>query len=137
MDKLIREKIKDLKAKIVQTRTLDEDLKICQSVMPEDTYYWLDYEVNVSWAVKSIDEVKEVLKKFAKKGIMLDYFQESDTNPKWKLKGKKAGIRLSPDWSRDEETQGATCRLVKVGEKTETYPIYKLMCDPSVDTATV
>ena len=29
MDKLIREKIKDLKAKIAQTRTLDEDLKIC------------------------------------------------------------------------------------------------------------
>lgn len=126
MDTIIEDKIRDLEERIEKVKLCNDDLIIAREILPEGASYWIDYEVNVNWAVKSMDEVKAVLKDFAKKGIMIDLFRESDTNPTWKLKGSKAGIRLSPIWSKEE---GAVCRLVKVGEETIVNPIYKLVCD--------
>jgi hypothetical protein len=125
---MIEDKIEELKLKIAQAENANEDLLIAESIMPKDTYYWIDYEVNVNWAVKSMDEVKAVLKAFAQKGIMLDRFLESEVDPIWKLKGKNTIIRLSPEWAR-EGAEGATCRLVKVGEEMIKQNKYKLVCD--------
>jgi len=75
-----------------------------------------------------MDEVKSMLKTFAKAGVLLDHFNESETCPTWYLKGKNVLIRICPNW-QDEKAEGATCRLVQIGEDVVTYPRYKLVCD--------
>lgn len=117
--------------KIKGVARCNEDFKIATKLMPKGTYITVDWEVNVYFPVKSMDEVKAVLKRFAENGIMLDRFVESETNPCWYLKGSKVNIRLKPEFYKESEAeaQGATCRLVKIGEKTETYPQFKLVCD--------
>jgi ribosomal protein L37AE/L43A len=126
-------KIQDLQNRIKEAQLLNEDLKLCKEILPEYTP-WLDNEINYDFACKSISEVKVVLNKFARKGIMLKEFTPSETKPIWCLKGKNCNIRLSPYWSQDE---GASCRLIQVGEETRTYPKYKLVCDNLKDETAV
>lgn len=127
MNALIEEKLKDLEESAARIRSLENAVNITQEVLP-DAYIWLDYEVNVSWHVKSRDEVGEILREFAKKGIWLGEYNKSDTNPAWELICGEKTIRLQPTWPREGE-EGATCRLMKVGETVVTNPIYKLVCD--------
>ena len=126
MNKIVEEKIDELQNTIRRVETTNDDVELVLSLMP-NAYIWVDHEVNVNWPVKSMKEVKQILRKFAKKKAMLDHFIESPSQPIWYLKGINVLIRLVPTWSIDAE--GATCRLVKVGENTYTNPIYKLVCD--------
>lgn len=117
------------KQKITELRKINDDAKLCKKLFPE-THFWVDYEINYNFNAKSMDEVKNMLKIFAKNGVMLNKFTESDVHPEWVLNGKfGTKIRVAPYWTTDEA--GATCRLVQVGSNTRTYeePIYKLMCD--------
>lgn len=110
-------------------KKLNDDIKVVKSLYPK-LNLWLDHEINISWAAKSMDEVKEMLRTFAKNGIMLaeNGYRASETSPVWNLKGKNCNIRLNPYWNTGNE-EGQTCRLVQVGEETKTYPKYKLVCD--------
>jgi hypothetical protein len=129
MHKLIEDKIKELKERIKQTKELNEDVELTLEIMPE-AEIWLDHEVNVTFLCKSMDQMKEILRDFAKNKILLKEFKPSDTNPVWILQGRNGTIRISPRWF--VETSGAKCQLVKVGEKTTVYPIYKLICDKEI-----
>jgi hypothetical protein len=91
----VQSKISELLAEIGKAYQTNEDVGIAEALMP-DAYIWIDYEVNISWSVKSFDEVKEVLRRFAKNGIMLHRFYKSDTSPVWYLKGRNSTIRLKP-----------------------------------------
>jgi len=126
----VQNKINQLKNEIKKVAKLNEDMKICKQILP-DRYPWLDEDINYSFSAKSMDEVKDILKKFAKEGIMLDEFQNSNpAQPIWWLKNNKTGtkIRISPYWA-SEKTEGVTCRLIQIGEETYTRPKYKLVCD--------
>lgn len=122
---IVKEKLTQLENKIKQTRMLNDDVNLVEEVIPGASI-WLDQEVNVYWSTKSMDEVKEVLAKFAKRRIFLEEFVKSDSTPTWYLKGRNARIRICPQWSTEE---GTACRLVKTGETISAYPIYKLVCD--------
>ena len=126
-DKEVTFRVKELMNKINRVKKTNEDVKAVKKIFP-NMIIWVDAEVNCSARVNSMDEVKEMLKTFAKNGIMLDRFCKDNTSPTWYLKGKNVPIRFSPMWP-DAESQGATCRIVKVGEETCTYPKYKLVCD--------
>ena len=126
-DKEVTFRVKELMNKIDRVKKTNEDVKMVKKIFP-NMIIWVDAEVNCSARVNSMDEVKEMLKTFAKNGIMLDRFCKDNTSPTWYLKGKNVTIRLSPIWP-DAQSQGATCRIVKVGEETVTYPKYKLVCD--------
>lgn len=128
-DEQIVKEIELYQGRIKQVKELNEDVKMVRSLYPK-LNFWLDHEINVSWPAKSMDEVKEMLKTFAKNGIMLaeDGYRASETSPNWLLKAKKCNIRLNPYWSTLEE-EGQTCRLVQIGEETRTIPKYKLVCD--------
>ncbi len=130
MHKKIEERIDDLTKRIAATIALEEDLLKVEAILGEEftCSIWLDYEINLDFAAKSMDDIKVLLRRFAQNGIMLDSFQPSDTNPVWYLKGKNTKIRLRPYW-QSEGAEGVTCRLIKVGEITQTYPQYKLVCD--------
>uniref|UniRef100_A0A6M3KJD4 Uncharacterized protein n=1 Tax=viral metagenome TaxID=1070528 RepID=A0A6M3KJD4_9ZZZZ len=132
-NKIVAIRLEELKDSIEKIKLLNDDVNLALEIMP-DAHVWLDYEVNIHWPVKSMDDVKEVLKEFAKKHILLDHFVESEISPTWYLKGINSKIRLSPQWYYDSE-EGVTCRLVKVGEDTRTYPKYKLVCDEEKDTS--
>jgi hypothetical protein len=123
----VSRRVKDALEKIKKYKTTNEDVKLVKSIFPK-MEVWIDHEVNCSFKVNSMDEVKSVLKKFAEHGIMLENFNKSETSPVWYLKGRKVIIRLQPIWP-EENQQGATCRLVQVGVETCTYPKYKLVCD--------
>lgn len=128
MEKEIQKAVEEHQKKIAELMVMDEDLKIAKEIMGEKSMY-LDYEINYSWGCNSIAEIKDILKKFAKVGIMLkDVSNAESTNPTWRLKGKNCIIRICPYWYSSED-EGRTCRLVQVGEETRTYPKYKLMCD--------
>jgi hypothetical protein len=121
---------------IGKVNATEEDLIAVEKIMPE-AHIWIDYEVNVTWPVKSFDEVKHVLAKFAREGFMLKEYNKSDTHPSWTLKGKNCSIRLSPTWQQEEtKEEGVTCRLVRVGTETVEQPIFKLMCS-SADGETI
>ena len=133
---VIQKKIVSLKGdrafylkRIEETKKMNEDVVLTLKIIPSANIY-LDNEINVDWAVKSIGEVKEVLRAFAKEGIMLDRFYEDEANPIWYLKTKSGiMIRLKPTWYRDgEQAEGVTCKLVQVGVTTSTYPKYRLIC---------
>jgi len=123
---LISASIKDMKDKIKRVRKLDAAIKLAEEILPEFANIWIDYEVNCDWAAKSMTEIKMLLKEFAKRKAMLDHFVESDSNPTWYLKLGEVKIRLCPRWSTEE---GASCRLIKIGESVNIYPKYKLVCD--------
>lgn len=125
----IKKQIELYERRIEQTKLLDEDLQIVRRLYPKISV-WLDHEINIAWGAKSMDEVKDMLKTFAKEGLMLDEngYQASDTSPVWYLKGKNVNIRLQPYWSTNEE-EGQTCKLVQIGEDVVRRPIYKLVCD--------
>ena len=133
-DKTVNEKIGQLKTGIKNARECDEDVKLARTILPEDTYFWVDYEVNASFKAKSFDEIKDYLGRFAKIGVMLDRYVKSESAPIWYLKGRKVSIRLLPQWLMEGEAkaQGASCHLVKVGEAVSTYTKYKLICDGKV-----
>lgn len=122
------EKIAQFQRHIKEVKLTQEDLLLTESIMP-NANIWLDNEVNVVWYAKSVDDVKTVLRLFAQQGILLESFNKSDTTPVWYLQGKKVRIRLCPSWSKDEGDEGATCKLVQVGENIVRQPVYKLMCD--------
>ena len=128
-DVQIKAEIKYYADRIQLIRKMNKDLKTCKKLFP-DVHFWLDRDLNASPTCKSMAEVKEMLKIFAKAGYMLEEFRPNDTRPGWNLKGK-SGIRicLSPYWTENEE--GATCRLVQVGVEHREFdqPVYKLMCD--------
>ena len=129
-DKMIQERIDELEERIESFKDLNDDLVIVKSIVPEDMYIWLDYEINVDFPVKSFDEVKAMLKLFAENGMRLKEYSKSDTSPTWQLQGINTTIRLRPQWfNEDSVVEGATCKLVKVGETVSTYPKYKLVCD--------
>lgn len=132
MEELIVDRILYYTDRIEKAKLCNEDYILAKSILPDHTTFWIDYEINVDWSVESMDEVKAVLKAFAKEGVMLENFQASDTHPNWKLKGKNVGIRLAPQWSREE---GAACRLIKIGEETITQNVYKLVCDAKPEDA--
>jgi hypothetical protein len=96
--------------------------------MGKDAYIWVDSDVNIGWTCKDITEVKEILKSFARVGIMLEEYKPSDTYPRWNLRGKRVTIILAPSWTTSE---GANCKLVQVG--TKEVPVYKLRCDKSIE----
>jgi hypothetical protein len=123
MNKLVQERIDDLLHIIEKVKKTSDDADLVQWLMP-DANIWLDHEVNVSWAVKSIEEVKTVLRDFAELGIMLARFVQSEQNPQWQLNGINTKILLTPSWSTNAEN---TCRLVQTG--VSTYPTYKLVCE--------
>ncbi len=125
MHEIIEGKIKDLKKQIRYTKLLDEDLNKIVELFPS-AGIWLDQDINITILVQSMDEVKRLLRIFYSSGIHLKEFFKSETEPKWILQGTNAEIHFTPVWSKDE---GATCKLVKVGEVTHTYPQYKLVCD--------
>jgi hypothetical protein len=125
MNKKVEERVAQLNAEICAVLKLDADVTLVEEVMPT-AYIWLDSEVNVDFAASSMQEVKQVLAAFAKRGILLADFLSDATHPKWRLKGINGNILLTPNWSSEE---GSVCRLVKVGEKTYTYPEYKLICE--------
>ena len=125
MNKIVQDKIINLEENIRQARLTNDDVDLVESLI-SNVNIWIDYEVNVSWHVRSMDEVKAVLKLFAKKKVMIKKYVESDTMPMWYLTGKNVTIRLVPEWTKDE---GASCRLVRTGTKTVEYPEYKLVCD--------
>lgn len=125
MHKLIQEAITNLEVRLEQVKLLDDDVELVTRLMP-DANIWLDYEVNVNWAVEDFTEVKEILAMFAKEGVMLKEFRKSDQSPVWRLGGLNAVVRLTPRWSKEE---GAACRLVQTGIRKEEYPIYKLICE--------
>ena len=132
-NKLVTTTLEELAERAEAIKLLNDDANLALEVMP-NAYIWLDYEVNIHWPVKSMDDVKEVLKKFAERHIMLDKFVESDTNPIWYLKGINSKIRLNPQWCYNT-AEGVTCRLVKIGTDVKTYPKYKLVCDEEKDTS--
>lgn len=128
MHKKIQERIAYLLKEIGNVNKTEADLELCEQLFPDD-YIWIDSDVNIRWAAKSMDEVKEHLKILAKKGIMIKEFTDSPTRPFWRLKGLYVDICLFPSWY-DEEVEGATCRLVQVGSEPQPpKPIYKLICD--------
>jgi hypothetical protein len=125
MHKVVKDKIEKLQQDIEMATLLNQDVELVSNLLPT-AYIWLDDEVNVEFSVSSIDEVKQVLRIFAEKGIMLDSFVPSNTDPVWYLKGINSRIRFHPNWSTEE---GNSCKLIKVGERTYTTPIYKLQCN--------
>jgi len=125
MHEKVKATVAELEKKIAKVKLTEEDLLLVEELMPTANI-WLDHDVNVDWAAGSMEEVKGVLAAFAKRGVMLDEFCASDSTPHWYLRGKNVRIRLFPCWSKEE---GAMCRLVQVGEVTNTYPKYKLVCD--------
>jgi len=133
MDKLIMAKVKYYVEQIKKVTGLRKDLEICRNVMPEKVDIYLDADtIYLSWSALSMDEVKSTLNLFAKQGIMLDKKGGSEDRPTWYLNGKAGRILLTPYWNY-EKVEGATCRLIQVGEETHTYPKYKLVCEGGND----
>lgn len=133
MHPLVQRNISAHLSMIGKIHKLNVDIPICEEIMPE-ARIWLDSEINIVFAVKAFSDVKEILAKFAKHGIMLKTFNKSDTHPTWVLITKSGNtIRLSPEWKMagidDVNSEGVTCKLVKVGETTQVTPIYKLVCN--------
>jgi hypothetical protein len=133
----IKSETRNHKERIASYKKIDPVLKLCKSLFPMDEdgnslmgTPWLDGEINYLFSCKSMVTVKEILAKFAKNGVMLDNFIESDTRPIWYLKKDGVRIRICPYWSQAAE--GASCRLVQVGEETIVRPKYKLICDKEV-----
>ncbi len=128
--RLVADKIKESKERIANAKKCNEDAKIVTKLFPE-AYIWVDYEVNMSFPALSMDVVKDALKKFANEGILIDHFSPSESHPVWRMKGKNVTIRFTPEFFTDSDTraEGATCRLIKVGEETYTQNKYKLVCD--------
>ena len=125
--KEVKERIQKLEAQINDVKNASEDVVVVKNLFPE-MFVWVDKDVNCYFTAKSMNEVKSILKIFAKAGVMLDHFNENEGSPVWHLKGNKTTIRLQPNWL-SEKTEGATCRLVKTGEEVIAYPKYKLVCD--------
>ncbi|HBZ35491.1 MAG TPA: hypothetical protein DEO33_03600 [Rikenellaceae bacterium] len=125
--KEIKERIQKLEAQINDVKNASEDVVVVKNLFPE-MFVCVDKDVNCYFTAKSMNEVKSILKTFAKAGIMLDQFNANESSPVWYLKGNKTTIRLQPNWL-SEEIEGATCRLVRTGEEVVTYPKYKLICE--------
>jgi len=123
----VTKKIKDLEIQISDIKKTSEDVKLVKRLFPK-MVIWVDRDVNCCFPVKSMNEVKNVLKTFAEAGILLDYFNKSKSTPVWYLKGKNVRICLTPQWA-DEKAEGATCRLVCVGEVVHTYPKFEVVCE--------
>lgn len=125
--KEVEERINYYQGKIEATKATVEDVVFVKKLFP-NMEIWVDHEVNCNIPVKSMDEVKDILKIFAEAGVLIEDFRKSDYNPIWRLKGKNTIIHLNPIWP-NESAEGANCRLIKVGEETVSYPKYKLVCD--------
>jgi len=123
----VTKKIKDLEIQISDIKKTSEDVKLVKRLFPK-MVIWVDRDVNCCFPVKSMNEVKNVLKTFAEAGIMLDHFNNNKSNPVWYLKGKNVRILLNPQWA-DAKAEGATCRLVCVGEVVRTYPKFEVVCE--------
>jgi hypothetical protein len=134
INKLVKERIQDLKKDIDRVKLLSPAANAVEKIFPKGHIWLHTYtaRVGVSWNVKGLQDVKDALKLFAQNGIMLKEFQKSDTSPRWDLELNGVTISLEP-YFPDEGTEGATCKLVKVGEQTYTNPIYKLVCDGSAE----
>jgi len=124
MNEIIIRKIEELEEQIRYTKLLDEDLNRIVELFPS-AGIWLDRDINITMPVQGMDEVKRILRTFYSSGIHLKEFYKGETEPKWILQGTNAEIYFTPVWSKDE---GAACKLIKVGEYTQTYPKYKLVC---------
>ena len=126
----VRSQIESLEERIKDAKKTNKTARKIRKAIP-DLCFYVDYEVNISRQCKSMDEVKGILGKLAKVGIMLDNFQKSDANPRWLMKdvnNDNCGVRFAPYWANSGD-EGASCRLEQVGTRTEEYPIYKLVCD--------
>jgi hypothetical protein len=127
MHELIANKIKDAEKMIEHYKSMEEDLLDVLSVVSDDTYsIYIGTDIHISWQAKSIDEAKELLKLFAKKGIMIYTFFKEDVY--WLLKGKAVYIYLCPMWNSTNE-EGFTCRKVQVDTRLVPIPVYKVFCD--------
>ncbi|MFA5151751.1 MAG: hypothetical protein WC554_04235 [Clostridia bacterium] len=130
MHELIEKKIKDIESRIEEYKRIEDDLIFVLALLQgNDKYHvWIDYDVNISWKAKSIDEVKDLLKLFAKNGVMLENFYKESTY--WRLRGRNVCIYLIPTWfDSAEEVEGVTCRRVQVDTKLVPTPVYKIICD--------
>lgn len=123
----VTSKIKYFQRKIVEAKQTDEDVKLVKGLFP-DMYIWVDNEVNCSFSAKSMTEVKVMLKTLAENNIRIISANDLESRPVWYLQGRNVRIRLAPMFP-ETDVEGATCRLVKVGEEVCTYPKYKLVCD--------
>ena len=132
MHEIIKEKVGKLQQLIVNIMKTEDDLLLVEKILPE-AHVWLDDEVNVDWYVQSIEGVKTTLRAFALEGVLLDKFEPSETSPVWYLKGKKVRIRLVPVWPSEDAEGREVCKLVKIGERTYTSPIYKLVCQDGTE----
>lgn len=103
----------------------DRDLKTVKRLVPRG-YCWTSDKVYVGWTCHSMADVRATLRAFALEGYLLKTHIKNEQAPSWILKGKYVDIQLTPSWTTSE---GATCRLVQVGEETNTYPKYKLVCE--------
>jgi len=125
--KEVEEKINYYQDKIKEVKTTVEDVVLVKKLFP-NMEIWVDSnKIHCYTLVKSMTEVKSMLKIFAEAGVLIEHFKESDYNPVWHLKGKNATILLDPIWP-DEEVEGAICKVIKVGEETISCPKYKLVC---------
>jgi hypothetical protein len=131
---LVASKIGYLETKLENTKRMNADVIAVQELFP-NVQIWIDYEINIEFAAKEFAEVKSMLKILAENGFKLKEFIKSDTNPAWRVQGANCDIRLVPRWLKDEDAveEGATCKLVKVGEEVYTYPKYKLVCEKGMD----
>jgi hypothetical protein len=133
-DNIVTETISHLQESIEKAKKLDQDVKHLRTVIGNSKYFYISFnEIVINDTFRSMDEVKKLLGKLAQAGIMLEKCLESDTNPKWVLKGKYGAIIfLYPYWRTAEELgedSGVSCRLVQVGTDVREIPRYKLQCD--------
>lgn len=130
MHPLVKNRINVLLRMIGETNKTQQDIELVERLFDKEKFsnIWIDNNVNIDFPAKSMTEVKQILKTFAKAGYMLDHLYESETNPIWYIKGINTMIRIAPYWNTIAE-EGTTCKLVQVGTKTEVIPVYKLICD--------
>jgi hypothetical protein len=129
MHKLIETKVTSFQNQIAQVIKMEDDIKLVETLLP-DAHISIDYEVNVQLYVKSIDEVKEVLRLFASNGHLLKEFVKAENILIWRLNGINFPICLIVHFPEEgsEEAEGATCVRVKVDEVTRVEPVYKIIC---------
>jgi hypothetical protein len=130
MHRLIKEDIQSLKQQIECKKLLDEDLENLEQIIDFEKYsVWLDYEINIRFIADSMQDVKDLLKTLAEHRIFIKEGPAKDSaQPKWILQGKNTTICIIPTW-KPAGAEGAQCYLVEVGQETQTYPKYKLVCE--------
>ena len=126
MHRLIESTIAELERRIEFTKQLEDDFELAERLASSKRLSY-DGDINIHWEAKTIDEVKKLLRSFAKEGCLLEKTNSKEAPTLWWIRGDKVKFCLLPSWGSGDEP--GTCKLVKVGEYTATYPTYKLICN--------